>query len=67
MKLHAGHVLCHWSNGLEQSNREGGSLHMLRSSHYIMWFHCVWSMSGLTILLILVHEKMPKNCMYKSS
>ena len=28
MKLHAGHVLCHWSNGLEQSSTEGGSLHV---------------------------------------
>jgi len=41
VKLHIGHVLCHWSNGLEQSSTEGGSLQMLRCSRYIMWFHCV--------------------------
>jgi len=30
VKLHAMHVLYHWSNGLEQSSTEGGSLQMLR-------------------------------------
>jgi len=33
---------------------------MLHCSHYIMWFHCVWSMSGLTRLLVRMHEKIPK-------
>jgi len=33
---------------------------MLRYSHYIVWFHCVWSMSGLTRLLIWMHEKNTK-------
>jgi len=60
VKLHIGHVLCHWSNGLEQSSTEGGSLQMLRCSRYIMWFHCVWSMSGSSRLLTQVHEKIPK-------
>jgi len=29
VKLHARRVVCHWSNGLEQSSTEGGSLQML--------------------------------------
>jgi len=33
---------------------------MLHCSHYIMWFHCIWFMSGLTRLLIRVHEKIQK-------
>ena len=64
MKLHAGHVLCHWSNGLVQSSTEGGSLHMLLTLYRGF---IVWSMSGLIRLLIRMHEKIPKNCMYKSS
>ena len=47
-------------NGLEQSSTEGGSLQILRCSQHVMWFHCVWSMSGSTKLLISMHEKIPK-------
>ena len=36
VKLHYRCVLCHWSNGLEESSTECGSLQMLPCSHYIM-------------------------------
>jgi hypothetical protein len=66
VKLHAGRVLCHWSYGLEQSSTEGGSLQMLLCSHYIVWFHCVWSMSEPTRLFIWMHEKIPKKTARRS-